>query len=52
VLRSHRKSLDSLALALLQHETLDEIAAYEAAGIARPERRIANDAGVRTERSA
>jgi cell division protease FtsH len=51
VLRSHRKSLDSLALALLQHETLDEIAAYEAAGIARPERRIANDAGIRTERS-
>jgi cell division protease FtsH len=35
VLRSHRSNLDSLVAALLEHETLDEADAYEAAGLER-----------------
>lgn len=35
LLREHREKLDSLASALLQSETLDEEAAYRAAGVAR-----------------
>jgi cell division protease FtsH len=35
LLNEHRASLDSLAAALLEHETLDEADAYEAAGIPR-----------------
>lgn len=35
LLRQHRDKLDSLAAALLEHETLDEDAAYAAAGVAR-----------------
>ncbi|MFJ7942108.1 ATP-dependent zinc metalloprotease FtsH [Streptomyces sp. NPDC096354] len=35
LLREHREKLDSLAAALLQNETLDEEAAYRAAGVAR-----------------
>lgn len=35
LLRENRHRLDSLAAALLEHETLDEAAAYRAAGIAR-----------------
>jgi cell division protease FtsH len=36
VLRENRWRLDSLAEALLEHETLDEAGAYAAAGIGRP----------------
>ena len=36
LLRENREHLDSLAEALLQHETLDEDAAYEAAGVPHP----------------
>jgi cell division protease FtsH len=36
VLREHRPRLDALAAALLEHETLDEIDAYAAAGLGRP----------------
>lgn len=36
LLRENRERLDSLAAALLEHETLDESAAYRAAGITRP----------------
>jgi cell division protease FtsH len=36
LLREHRASLDRLAEALLEHETLDQADAYEAAGIAQP----------------
>jgi cell division protease FtsH len=36
MLRENRRRLDSLAEALLEHETLDEADAYAAAGIARP----------------
>jgi cell division protease FtsH len=36
VLRENRRRLDSLAAALLEHETLDEADAYAAAGIDRP----------------
>ncbi|MFF0290301.1 ATP-dependent zinc metalloprotease FtsH [Streptomyces sp. NPDC005262] len=35
LLREHREKLDTLASALLQNETLDEEAAYRAAGVAR-----------------
>lgn len=35
LLREHREQLDTLASALLQNETLDEEAAYRAAGVAR-----------------
>jgi cell division protease FtsH len=37
LLRANRAKLDSLAQALLEHETLDEDAAYAAAGVARTE---------------
>jgi cell division protease FtsH len=36
LLTENRKRLDALAAALLQHETLDEEDAYDAAGVARP----------------
>ena len=36
LLRENRQRLDSLAQALLEHETLDEDDAYAAAGVARP----------------
>jgi cell division protease FtsH len=39
LLAENRDKLDSLAEALLEHETLDEPDAYKAAGIERPERR-------------
>jgi cell division protease FtsH len=35
LLRNHRSNLDSLVAALLEHETLDEVDAYEAAGLPR-----------------
>ena len=35
LLREHRQNLDSLVAALLEHETLDEADAYEAAGLQR-----------------
>jgi cell division protease FtsH len=38
LLREHRDKLDSLAEALLEHETLDQPDAYAAAGIAPAER--------------
>ena len=38
VLRQNRDKLDSLAQALLEKETLDEEAAYAAAGMTRPPR--------------
>jgi cell division protease FtsH len=38
LLREHREQLDSLAAALLEHETLDQADAYTAAGIAPAER--------------
>jgi cell division protease FtsH len=38
VLRRHRTNLDALVRALLEHETLDEAEAYEAAGIGRSPR--------------
>jgi cell division protease FtsH len=38
LLRAHRGKLDSLALALLENETLDQVEAYGAAGLAPPTR--------------
>ena len=35
LLRQHRSNLDSLVTALLEHETLDEVDAYAAAGLSR-----------------
>jgi len=35
LLRQNRSKLDSLATALLEHETLDEVDAYAAAGVVR-----------------
>jgi cell division protease FtsH len=43
LLRENRDRLDSLAAALLEHETLDEDAAYAAAGVARPQLRPAEE---------
>ena len=37
LLRSNRDKLESLAAALLQHETLDEVDAYRAAGVPHPD---------------
>jgi cell division protease FtsH len=42
LLRKNRKKLDSLASALLEHETLDEEDAYAAAGVARAARPAAD----------
>jgi cell division protease FtsH len=42
LLRKNRKKLDSLASALLEHETLDEEDAYAAAGVARAGRPAAD----------
>jgi cell division protease FtsH len=36
LLREHRANLDSLAEALLEHETLDQADAYDAAGLPQP----------------
>jgi cell division protease FtsH len=41
LLGEHRANLDSLVAALLEHETLDEADAYEAAGL--PRNRLARD---------
>jgi cell division protease FtsH len=35
LLRGHRSNLDTLVAALLEHETLDEVDAYSAAGLPR-----------------
>ncbi len=35
LLRGHRSNLDTLVSALLEHETLDEVDAYAAAGLPR-----------------
>ena len=43
LLRENRHRLDSLAQALLEHETLDEDDAYAAAGVARPRRSAAGE---------
>jgi len=40
LLREERERLDALAEALLERETLDEVDAYAAAGILRPERTL------------
>src|SRR5438270_428827 len=40
LLREERERLDALAEALLERETLDEVDAYAAAGILRPERSL------------
>jgi cell division protease FtsH len=41
LLQHHRSNLDELVAALLEHETLDETDAYEAAGLGR--NRLARD---------
>ena len=43
LLRENRERLDSLAAALLEHETLDEDDAYEAAGVTRRRLRPAEE---------
>jgi len=43
LLRENRERLDSLATALLEHETLDEDDAYAAAGVSRPRLRPAEE---------
>ncbi len=43
LLRENRERLDSLAAALLEHETLDEDDAYAAAGVTRPQLRPAEE---------
>ena len=43
LLRESRERLDSLAAALLEHETLDEGDAYAAAGVTRPQLRPAEE---------
>ncbi len=45
LLRENRDKLDSLAHALLEHETLDEEDAYAAAGVERGERELVQSAG-------
>ena len=35
ILTSNRRRLDALVAQLLEHETLDEVAAYQAAGVGR-----------------
>ena len=44
LLRENRSRLDALASALLEHETLDEVAAYGAAGLAEPAEPVATAA--------
>ena len=44
LLRENRSRLDALASALLEHETLDEAAAYAAAGLAEPAEPVATAA--------
>jgi cell division protease FtsH len=51
LLREHRSNLDSLVAGLLEHETLDEVDAYAAAGLPRnqdaaPEPQLALEAGL------
>jgi cell division protease FtsH len=43
LLTENRARLDALASALLEHETLDEADAYEAAGVIRPEATLVGD---------
>ena len=43
LLRENRERLDTLAAALLEHETLDEDDAYAAAGVSRPQLRPAEE---------
>ena len=43
LLREHRASLDRLADALLEHETLDQVDAYDAAGIAQHATAVSRD---------
>jgi cell division protease FtsH len=44
LLAAHRANLDSLVAALLEHETLDEAAAYAAAGLSRNPQAVEEDA--------
>ena len=46
LLTENRARLDALASALLEHETLDEDDAYEAAGVTRPQSRLAGELAV------